>query len=624
MMNINSLMMIIGIMAISTDAQHGITFTETHDTSGIIFVPIADTYLTYNEWRIVYYYDLQEYYNEIQMMNLFQKRLESICTEKIHAKSKEMAEACQITLNHAKNHLQSIDRNRQIIESYNSITKRFKRAPLNVVGSLANMLFGILDQSDAAKYDAEIQKLKKDQSFGTELLKENTLITEKTIKTVNTSFTDVNRKLKELETNIQELDNRTDATEMSTIFSMMANTLTITFVDHDQLNTEIKNILAHTLRGEITEIVPIDQLKHDLMKVQQHIDKNEELTIDVENESIYHIFKAASVHSALRGHLILMELRIPILDSEIFKLYRAIPIPTKIENDYAMIMPNSNMFLTNMARTKYVPITNEEFHDCRTIHADKYICKQYEPIFTEPENVCELTLLSKPFTKQIPKSCTIQSVPAGNYYLPLDEMNKYYCVIATPVETQILCKNHTEPFEMTKSGILEIRENCRIQTEHQTLRAHSIYRKTDTKIIAPKFNISSLIVSETQNRRTKIDPKNIYIRDHDSGLEEIANDLNELKRKENELSINLAREAEIKTMKFSIGGMAITISVIALGTILFLLIRFQFWYTFCFKWMTTRKTKCEKDLESPTEEQEIPYERTNGRVQTPFNSRRTM
>lgn len=431
----------IGILTTLAGAQRGINYTENNESSGIIFVPIADTYLTYKEWRIVYYYDLQEYYNEIQMMNSIHKRLEKICTGGIANKSAELSEACKITLAHASNHLQSVERNREIIESYNSAHKRFKRAPLNVIGSLANSLFGILDQEDAAKYDTQIQRLKKHQDFAVELMRQNTLISERIIRTVNTTFADVNRKLKNLEMNIQELKNHTDAVELTTIFNMMTNALTIIFVDHNQLNGEIRNILAPTLRGEITEIIPINQLKHDLRNIEQNIDKDEELTINIENESNYHIFRAASVHSALRDKLILMEIRIPILDSETFKLYRAIPIPTKIENEYAMIMPNSNLFLSNRDRTKYVPITKDEFRDCRSISASKYICKQYEPVFTEPDNICELTLLSRPFTKQIPKSCTIKTVPAKNYYLPLDQMNKYFCVIATPVEAQILCSN---------------------------------------------------------------------------------------------------------------------------------------------------------------------------------------
>lgn len=338
----------------------------------VIFVPIADTYLTYKEWRVVYYYDLGEYYQEIEMMEQFFKRLERICMNGTN-RPQDLTESCKLTLTHAANHLETIQRNREIIKSYGSIVSREKRAPLNVVGSLANTLFGILDQDDAARYDAEIQKLKVDQKFAAELLKQNTVLTERTIRAMNTTFSGINRKLKELEATIQDLDNQTDAIKIGTIFNMMSNALTMIFIDHDQLNSEIRKILAHTLRGEITDIIPMNQLKQDLKYVEQHTERDEELTIDLEHESVYHVFRAASIHSALRGHLIMMELRIPILDSEIYKLYRAIPIPTKAGKEYAIIMPNSNLFLANKARTKYVPITKDEFHDCRIINANKYI-----------------------------------------------------------------------------------------------------------------------------------------------------------------------------------------------------------------------------------------------------------
>lgn len=610
---------LIGIMATGAGAQQGITYTEANDASGIIFVPIADTYLTYKEWRIVYYYDLKEYYDEIRMMKQFFGRLERICNNGKN-KTDDLTDSCDMTLTHAANHLESIQRNRDIIGSYDSIPIRRTRAAINIVGSLANSLFGILDQEDAARYDAEIQKLKTNEKFATELLKQNTVITERIIKTVNATFFDVNRKLKELEATIEDLDNQTDSIKISTIFNMMSNTLTLIFIDHDQLNTEIRNILAHTLKGEITDIIPVNQLKHDLQHVESQLEKGEEIAINLENESIYHIFRAASIHSALRGNLILMELRIPILDSETYKLYRAIPIPTKTETEYAIILPNSNLFLANMARTKYVPITKDEFQDCRTINANKYVCKQYEPIFTEPENVCELILLSKPFTKQIPKSCTIQMVPAQNYYLPLDEMNKYYCVITTPVETQVLCKNGTVPLELTTSGILEIHENCRIQTENQTLRAHSVHRETGTEIITPKFNLAKLMRSESAVKRTKIDSTNIFLKDHDSGLEAIANDLYESRRKQDDLLKNISQDIEIKSIRWTLGGVTGIASLLTIGLTIFTIVKNYTTILTCLSCIPSCRKKTETDIEM----QEHTYSRPGRRTQTPYRPRRTM
>lgn len=617
-----STLLFIGMMASMADAQQGITYTESHESSGIIFVPIADTYLTYKEWRIIYYYDLKEYYHEINLMEQFLKRLEKICTGGTN-RSDELTEACKLTLTHAANHIELIQRNKEIIESYDSIATREKRGALNIVGSLANTLFGIMDQEDAARYDADIQKLKLDQKFAAELIKQNTVINEKTIKAVNTTFFEVNRKLKELEANIMELNNETDGVKIGTIFNMMTNALTIIFIDHDQLNNEIRNILAHTLKGEITDIIPITQLRRDLQYVEQQTERDEELTIDLEKESIYHIFRAASIHSALRGNLIMMELRIPILDSEAFKLYRAIPIPTKTEDEYAIIMPNSNLFLTNMARTKYVAITNDEFHDCRIIKANKYVCKQYEPIFTETDNVCELSLLSKPFTKQIPKSCSVQTVPAQNYYLPLDEMNKYYCVIAKPVETQVLCRNNTEPLELTTSGILKVHENCKVQTQKQTLRAHSVYREISTEIISPKFKLADLMKTVNTVKRTRIDSTNIFLRDHDSDFESIANELSETKKMENELIKNISQDAEIKTIGSTLRSIMGVSALLATGLIIFAVAKH---YAKLTKYMNCKRTNEKReniDIEMQDAEDEI-YAKSGKREQTPFRPRRTM
>lgn len=221
------------------------------------------------------------------------------------------------------------------------------------------------------------------------------------------------------------------------------------------------------------------------------------------------------------------------------------------------------------------------------------------------------------------KSCSTRTVPARNYYLPLEEMNKYYCVIASPVETQILCKNSTEPLELTTSGLLEIHENCRIQTENQTLRSHSVYKNIRTKIITPKFNLAQLLEPERTIKRTKIDSTNIFLRDHDLGLEEIAHDLSETRNKEEELLRNIARETEIKSIRWTMGSMAGLVALLTTSLTAFMIVKYYAKIITCFKWTTIRQEDEEDDVEMQQIENDT-YATLERRIQTPYRSRRTM
>lgn len=139
----------------------GINFTEMTSTTGIIFVPFTKVQLSYKEWKLVYYYDLNKYYEEITIIKNFYFRLTSICDQASEA-GQEFANSCHLATSHAKYHLDKITEGKSIIGSYNTIKSRNKRSPFDIVGTVAHSLFGVLDQEDAERYNMEINKLKTD------------------------------------------------------------------------------------------------------------------------------------------------------------------------------------------------------------------------------------------------------------------------------------------------------------------------------------------------------------------------------------------------------------------------------------------------------------------------------
>lgn len=62
-----------------------------------------------------------------------------------------------------------------------NLKKRTKRGLLNVVRSISNTLFGILDGNDAIYCNNEIKKLNENQEFILNLLRRQTSITECTV-----------------------------------------------------------------------------------------------------------------------------------------------------------------------------------------------------------------------------------------------------------------------------------------------------------------------------------------------------------------------------------------------------------------------------------------------------------
>lgn len=113
-------------MATATPDPYGINFKEMNSTTGIIFVPFSKVQLTYKEWKLVYYYDLNEYYEEVAVIEHFYYKLTDMCNRAVSSGQDDFGNACHLAIPHAGLHINKIVENQNIIESFNSHATRKK------------------------------------------------------------------------------------------------------------------------------------------------------------------------------------------------------------------------------------------------------------------------------------------------------------------------------------------------------------------------------------------------------------------------------------------------------------------------------------------------------------------
>lgn len=554
--------------------QNGMEFTEMKSTTGIIFVPFTQVQLSYKEWKLIYYYDLDRYYEETLIIEHFFVRLGQICTQLMTVKDQEMGSNCQLAVSHARYHFEKILEDKDIIDSYNSATIRKRRSPFNFVGTLAHSLFGVLDQDEADKYNAEIEKLKNDQNYQGELIEKQILISERLTEATNNSLGEIVTKLNTLDASLNNFVAKQNWSRLAQNFNTMASTLTLILMDHDRISTEIKTILSHALRGEIVDLIPIGQLTENLGFINDKIARDEELAIEFNKESPYNIFKTATIHSILRNKMVIIEVGLPILSLEVSDIFKAIPIPTRVGGEYMMILPSSNMFITNADKSQYIPLSEEELKQCIPRGGGKLICRQMEPIHNGEENVCELTLLAKPYMNVLPRNCAVKSVPAHNYFIYLHEVNKFFCVIDTPTQFQCICPHSTDAIKLETTGIMTIREGCYLKNERFIIKSHSISRMRNSKIINPKFDLANIVDPKNNMSMEKGRRGEIFIKNHFSEFNTIAEDISKL-RKDRADQIRIREyESGFAKMKFSIGGLS---TFIVLATIVAVSLKLIAW-----------------------------------------------
>lgn len=84
---------------------------------------------------------------------------------------------CNCIQEHLKFQYMHCEQNNQLLFKH---TTRTKRGLLNIVGNIANQLFGVLDNKFAEKYEEDIAMGTENQQYMLELMKNQTSITEAT------------------------------------------------------------------------------------------------------------------------------------------------------------------------------------------------------------------------------------------------------------------------------------------------------------------------------------------------------------------------------------------------------------------------------------------------------------
>lgn len=126
---------------------HGYDFQNTTDSSGIYLVKSLDTYVAFDQWRMVYYVDLEPFNIEVSELKTCVQKIKTLC-QKV-----PKDEHCSHLVERFQKHLDNIDHNLAYIYSFRvDSQKRTKLSAggFNLIGSYyIKPLFGLMDENDA-------------------------------------------------------------------------------------------------------------------------------------------------------------------------------------------------------------------------------------------------------------------------------------------------------------------------------------------------------------------------------------------------------------------------------------------------------------------------------------------
>lgn len=184
----------------------------------------------------------------------------------------QFEEACKVISLSLERRLEAITHNHNLIV-YN---KRQKRAPLEWIGSIYNMLFGLMDADDQEQIESNLKILLNNQKHLKNGIKVQISVINSTANIINKNFNEVNGQFTKIQTQINkyhsEIIKDVNRDKMAIQFQILVTQITILMTECESIQRSITELLIDLNHGRINPaLLTPTQLSKELMLIKEKL-----------------------------------------------------------------------------------------------------------------------------------------------------------------------------------------------------------------------------------------------------------------------------------------------------------------------------------------------------------------
>lgn len=549
--------------------------TQFSSNQSLYYDPIGRMHLIRDQWKIVSYYNMQPYWQGDKAVNIFTKYLEQTCD-----KVKE-ASHCNMILLQVKHDCSELQHyNQLLLNQHFGERSRSRRGLINAVGSIANSLFGVLDQSFADKYQQDIELVNSNEKHLMQLWKNQTSVVEaeynvlkRTEQAIQSQHKLINRHLNLITQTTNQLKKEYESMSIIQEFTLAAMATTNMIRNLKQIQDTLIDTLTDIYHGKINlHLLTPKQLNDELQIVSSHISK--ELTLPVDNiqSNLYKIYQLLKVKARMSRDYVIFEISLPLVSRDSFQLYHLIPVPLQIENDMISINLVTDFIGTNLMRDSYIPISSVDLQGCE-YQDETYFCQLQGPIkhLSPEEKFCQIEQMD---------TCKIKRESCKNQWVQLHNPSIYLYFACDTYSLTIICDNETRARQVSKAGLIQLYKQCTAKGRDVTL--HS-YQQQNTLTLESDLVLINIAPIQHHTFNTTLPliefPQDRY---HlNTSLQQLGDQINTMKA---------AAEQEVTLTTHDIHQYAVSYSVLAAGVVAFL----------CFLWRRYRQAAVRSTPTAPS------------------------
>lgn len=513
----------------NTGLLSGLNFTEFESPTGAFLIKRHDTYISYNNWKLLYYYDLYDIHNNFENYRECIEKMEYIC-QKIPKNNQ-----CETLITQHKNTLINInsdieylknmqnDQPYDISKGFTNIQQNYrnKRAIFGFWGTyVMNPLFGLMDEDTAQDITQKINQLVEQNQQKKILLEDNMSIIKQTLQITNTTFEIYNSNLRKLDEYINKLTREISDVEKEIKyhidFEYISSTAILLSVEHDRYIELIKNAPKNTLYGDFTSFITFEQLTKNLKEIANNLDDTPYLILD----KLRDIQQIVSIRGTIVNKRLILELDIPMISKNQLHLYKIIPLPIRKQNNIIAINLKENMFLVDNITKTYIPVRTQELTLCKYIFGNSLLCFPQAEIYFENNKNCESNILFQHAPELTIENCGYNSLQNINYVKQITE-NTYFISTKNNLVVRENClKQGTKLYTLNSTGIIKIRPNCEIILSGMKILAKSYQIREQIYEAALSNKLTKILIRNITAVETRLDnikpPRTVFLNSNDN------------------------------------------------------------------------------------------------------------
>lgn len=457
-------------------------FQEINMTSGLIFYRVKTASVSYTTWRLTFYYNLNTYFKNIDKLKTTVKAIEELCEGQTEILT------CNSTIGLLKEHLMNTQLDTERVESFDVKNRHKRWAPLGWIGKGMGVVYGLatvddIDEINRRILAVETHTLSEKDSLGNQLM-----VLEQNVRMNNETFNIMRKYIEDFAITVQKQQKKNNLVDNIQYLHSLANSI---IAAHTETYNDIMDLLQNSLNGKVLKMISQNTLRKCLEEISKTLNADQELPVNLKIQSPLNIFLVSEVEGILESKRILINLRIPIVTKDEYKLYKTIPIPMKINNSIYEIEPSSEYFLFETRKHYLIPISNTELAECRHSFNDRLICSPESPSYSRAKVSCELSMLTDRDAGEISSVCNMKELVVRNYIIPLYYNNTYYCVIPEQMKIRDNCDSKPNTILKT-NGIIYGIPGCTIVTGELRIHVPQTINDDKERILEPLLCLDSI------------------------------------------------------------------------------------------------------------------------------------